>query len=116
MPRYRLCLVVVLLLAGPVVGVLAGNEPTLVIEGCSVFDSQAQAMLPARTIVVAGERIASVRPAQESSAIPAGARKLADLVILSADPTADIRNTRRIELVILGGRVVHGPAASKTAR
>jgi hypothetical protein len=30
--------------------------------------------------------------------------KLADLVILSADPTADIRNTRKIKLVIRGGR------------
>jgi hypothetical protein len=31
--------------------------------------------------------------------------KLADLVILAADPTADIRNTRKIERVIRGGRV-----------
>ena len=30
--------------------------------------------------------------------------KLADLVILTADPTADIRNTRKIELVICSGR------------
>jgi imidazolonepropionase-like amidohydrolase len=34
------------------------------------------------------------------------AGKLADLVILTADPTADIRNTRQIEYVIKGG-VVH---------
>jgi imidazolonepropionase-like amidohydrolase len=31
---------------------------------------------------------------------------LADLVVLSADPLADIRNTRRIERVMLGGRWV----------
>ncbi|MEO6436288.1 MAG: amidohydrolase family protein [Tepidisphaeraceae bacterium] len=31
--------------------------------------------------------------------------KLADLVILSADPTADIRNARRIEKVIRGGNI-----------
>jgi hypothetical protein len=31
--------------------------------------------------------------------------KFADLVILSADPTTDIRNTRKIERVIRGGRV-----------
>jgi imidazolonepropionase-like amidohydrolase len=29
--------------------------------------------------------------------------KLADLVILNADPTSDIRNTRRIQAVIRGG-------------
>ena len=32
--------------------------------------------------------------------------KLADLVLLDADPTADIRNTRRIRAVVQGGRVV----------
>jgi imidazolonepropionase-like amidohydrolase len=29
--------------------------------------------------------------------------KLADLVVLDADPTADIRNTRKIAYVIRGG-------------
>jgi imidazolonepropionase-like amidohydrolase len=32
--------------------------------------------------------------------------KLADLVVLRADPTADIRNTREIELVVKRGRIV----------
>ena len=31
--------------------------------------------------------------------------KWADLVILNADPTADIRNTRKIDTVIRGGRI-----------
>jgi len=34
------------------------------------------------------------------------AGKLADLVLLDADPTADIRNTRRIAMVIANGRVL----------
>ena len=34
------------------------------------------------------------------------AGKFADLVLLGADPLADIRNTRRIEQVIIGGRIV----------
>ncbi|HEX5870889.1 MAG TPA: amidohydrolase family protein, partial [Longimicrobium sp.] len=33
--------------------------------------------------------------------------RLADLVLLDADPLADIRNTRRIHAVIANGRVVH---------
>jgi len=33
--------------------------------------------------------------------------KLADMVILTADPTQDIRNTRTIELVIHGGHICH---------
>jgi imidazolonepropionase-like amidohydrolase len=53
--------------------------------------------------------------------------KRADLLVLSADPTADIRNTRRIEVVIQGGRVLRpaellesrstasGPAAGSVA-
>ena len=32
--------------------------------------------------------------------------KVADLVVLDADPSADIRNTRRIRAVVQGGRVV----------
>jgi hypothetical protein len=31
---------------------------------------------------------------------------LADLVLLTADPTADIRNTRQIDLVIRGGQAI----------
>ena len=32
--------------------------------------------------------------------------KLADLVLLSADPLVDIRNTARIEMVVKGGAIV----------
>jgi hypothetical protein len=39
--------------------------------------------------------------------------KLADLVLLTANPLDDIRNTRRIELVIRGGRVCHPGALTK---
>jgi imidazolonepropionase-like amidohydrolase len=35
-----------------------------------------------------------------------GVGKLADLVVLRADPSADIRNTREIELVVKRGRVI----------
>ena len=38
------------------------DEPvtTVVIEGCSVFDSESETMLAGRTIVVRGERIVAV--------------------------------------------------------
>ena len=32
---------------------------------------------------------------------------LADILLLDADPQKDIRNTRRIAMVMLGGRVLH---------
>ena len=35
------------------------------------------------------------------------AGKLGDIVLLTANPLDDIRNTRRIELVIHGGQVCH---------
>jgi imidazolonepropionase-like amidohydrolase len=35
------------------------------------------------------------------------AKKQADFVILSSDPLEDIRNTRKIEKVYLGGKLVH---------
>jgi imidazolonepropionase-like amidohydrolase len=45
----------------------------------------------------------SLKKEDKLGSIEAG--KLADLVILSADPTADIRNTRKIERVICRGRM-----------
>jgi hypothetical protein len=39
--------------------------------------------------------------------------KLADLIVLSADPLADIRNTRKIEWVVRGGRVCDLQALAK---
>jgi len=33
--------------------------------------------------------------------------KIADMLIVDADPSADIRNTRRIRYVIKDGRIVH---------
>lgn len=44
---------------------------------------------------------------QETGSIAPG--MAADLVLLAADPLADIRNTRRIDAVMVGGRWVAGP-------
>ena len=53
----------------------------------------------------------SLKQADHLGSIAPG--RLADLVILAADPTADIRNTRRIEHVIRGGRVCDPQALLK---
>jgi hypothetical protein len=45
----------------------------------------------------------ALKKAEELGSVGAG--KLADLVILTADPTVDIRNSRKVEMVIRGGRV-----------
>ena len=44
------------------------------------------------------------------------AGKHADLILLDGDPLEDIRNTRRISLVIKGGRVVDRAALIQRAR
>jgi imidazolonepropionase-like amidohydrolase len=41
--------------------------------------------------------------------------RLADLVLLNADPLADIRNTRRIHRVIASGRIVDRAALLRRA-
>jgi hypothetical protein len=41
------------------------------------------------------------------------ARKIADLVVLDADPLQDIRNTRRIHMVVTRGRVISPAARQK---
>jgi imidazolonepropionase-like amidohydrolase len=55
-------------------------------------------------------KAASTKPAQMFGA-PADR---ADLVILSANPLTDIRNTRRIEAVVLRGRVLRKGDAPMT--
>ena len=46
---------------------------------------------------------AALRQEEHLGSISKG--KLADIVLLTANPLEDIRNTRRIELVLRGGRV-----------
>ena len=65
----------------------------------------AQTGLPALTVL----RMATRNGAEALGALDrigtAEVGKLADLVVLSADPLADIRNTRRIEAVVRHGRL-----------
>lgn len=64
-------------------------------------------LTPSEALQSATRRSAELLGAADSlGTIEAG--KLADLVLLDADPLADIRNTRRIHSVMLRGRL-HGP-------
>jgi imidazolonepropionase-like amidohydrolase len=64
-----------------------------------------EAGMPAQAVLVS----ATLRPAEflgieaESGTIAPG--RYADLLLLDADPLADIRNTRRIQAVVRGGRL-----------
>jgi hypothetical protein len=62
--------IAVLVLLGRVGAVRADEETSLVIEGCSVFDPHAQAMLPERTIVIRGEQIVAVASRNEAPRCP----------------------------------------------
>jgi imidazolonepropionase-like amidohydrolase len=42
--------------------------------------------------------------------------KLADLVILSANPLDDVRHTRRVARVVARGKLVHPPEPAKGNR
>lgn len=61
-----------------IAAVVVADEPpvTLVIEGCSVFDSESEKMLPGRTIVVRGERIVAVAAPDKKVEIPADATRI----------------------------------------
>ncbi|HOW73019.1 MAG TPA: hypothetical protein PKY77_20680 [Phycisphaerae bacterium] len=50
--------------------------PSLMIEGCTVFDPEAAQMLGERTIVVQGERITAVMSPEKKAQIPADATRL----------------------------------------
>jgi amidohydrolase family protein len=68
------------------------------------FELMAEAGLTPMQIIVDATRYAArvFNPNPQIGTIEAG--KLADLTILDADPLADIRNARRINTVIKGGR------------
>jgi imidazolonepropionase-like amidohydrolase len=95
--------------AGAIVaaGTDAGNIGTL--HGPSLhreFELMAEAGLTPMQIIVDATRNAArvFSPNPQIGIIESG--KLADLVILDADPLADIRNARQINTVIKGGRIV----------
>ena len=56
--------------------------------------------------IVASTRDAAALMHKEKTMGTVEAGKLADLIIVSANPLADIRNTQKIETVILGGQIV----------
>jgi len=87
-------------------GTDAGNIGTL--HGPAIhreFELMAEAGLTPMQILVAATRNAArvFSPDPKFGTIEPG--KLADLVLLDADPLADIRNARRIHTVIKGGRL-----------
>jgi len=91
------------------VPLLAGSDlgDPYVVPGFGLHDEM-QLMVAAGVSPLAALRSATLEPARdlgianELGSLETG--KAADVVILDADPLADIRNTRRIGAVILAGR------------
>ena len=91
--------------AGVLLGVSSQAELALMVEGGL---TPAEAL---RTATINAAKFLSRE--KEQGTVEAG--KLADLVILDADPLADIRNIRKIHRVIKGG-IVYDPAQLLTAK
>ena len=68
-------------------------------------DAPDRAVLVKTTIVPSYEVPRTTPPTSSEPGSPAFA-KLADLVLLTADPTADINNAKAIDTVIKGGQVI----------
>ncbi|MFI9817681.1 amidohydrolase family protein [Saccharothrix variisporea] len=91
-----------------VAGTDAGDLP-FVVPGFSLHDELA-ALVRAGLTPLEALRAATVEPARmlglddRLGTVTPG--KLADLVVLDADPLADIRNTTRVHTVLTGGRVI----------
>jgi imidazolonepropionase-like amidohydrolase len=87
-------------------GTDAGNPLTL--HGPSVYAEmeamQAAGMTPMQVLVASTRTAAeAMGRAKDFGTIEKG--KLADLLLLEADPAADIRNMRRLRTVVRGGEV-----------
>jgi imidazolonepropionase-like amidohydrolase len=65
-----------------------------------------QAGLTPMEALIAGTRTAAEALGMGSSHGTIAVGKAADLLVLRADPTADIRNTRQIDFVLKRGKVV----------
>jgi imidazolonepropionase-like amidohydrolase len=98
------------------VRVLAGTDTPapFVFPGASLHDELAllveAGLTPAEALRAATLNAAvCLGREKELGAVEPG--QLADLVLLARDPLADVRNTRSVEAVIVGGRVAFGPPA-----
>ncbi|HEY7768604.1 amidohydrolase family protein [Longimicrobium sp.] len=102
------------------VRLLAGTDAPLpyLIPGLSLHDELALLVRAGLTPMEA-LRTATYNPAAYLGALDSLGTirpgRLADLVLLDADPLSDIRNTRRIHTVIANGRVVDRPALLRRA-
>jgi cytosine/adenosine deaminase-related metal-dependent hydrolase len=101
------------------VGILAGSDAPadfMAFEGFSLHD-ELQLLVDAGFTPLDALRAATSAPAEffgirkELGTVEAGKR--AELVLLDADPLADIRNTQRIDAVFTGGRVYRRDALDK---
>jgi imidazolonepropionase-like amidohydrolase len=85
-------------------GTDAGNPGTA--HGPSVYremEAMQAAGMPAAEVFASATRIAARAMGRERDLGSLEAGKVADLVVLDADPTADIANARRVRLVMRGG-------------
>lgn len=92
----------------------------LVLPGHALHDELAMlvehvGMTPMQALQAATRNPAELFGAQDSLGTIAPGR-IADLVLLDADPLADIRNTRAIRAVVLGGRLLDRGSLDRIAR
>ena len=115
--RWAVGLLAAMMLGAAAAELAAAEGPFLVVERCAVFDPESGKLLPERSIVIRGDTILAVAGSGDALEVSGDATridgrgrfalpgKLADIVLLTADPLQDIRHTRKIELVIRGGGV-----------
>jgi imidazolonepropionase-like amidohydrolase len=85
-------------------GTDAGNPGTA--HGPSVYremEAMQAAGMPATEVLASATRVAARAMGRERDVGSIDAGKVADLVVLDADPTVDIANARRVRLVMRGG-------------
>lgn len=87
------------------------------VPGFSLHDELVQLVSLAGLTTVEALQAATLRPAEflglADSLGSIGIGKVADLVLLDADPLTDIRNTRRIRAVVINGRLLERTALDR---
>ena len=120
-PKYEFFAKLANLIVHSGAGVLAGTDTgdPWVVPGFGLHD-ELKAMVAAGFTPLEALTSATLGPARyfqlESSDGTIAKNKTADLILLDADPIADIRNTRRIHAVIANGRLFEPELSGFAAR
>jgi imidazolonepropionase-like amidohydrolase len=95
-------------------GMIQGNDPLPMLH--RELEAEVAAGLTPMQAIVSATQGAAIAIGIDAQRGTLAVGKTADLVLLAADPTSDIRNTRSIRFVVKNGRIAYQPTTPAGGR